>query len=165
MPSSTTTTTFPQAFDDALAQNEPTGTADGTLMNNLMRVVLLVVVTMSLGDQAKAAPPQQGGAEHSIESGMWLCLAPAPAINCWEDLILLQKTGITVTTTNIESIAKKYRCEYFASDRFKLVDVGGSSSLGVGQPPLKVTDGNSAGWVPSQEYLQYLRSHVVRKRD
>lgn len=133
-----------------------------------MRTVLTVSILFSLcipvsfaQSKDTAAPPR--GAEHSIENGMWLCLAPLPAFNFWNDLMLLQKTGITVTKPNIESIAQKYRCEYFVSDRFKLLDVGASSSQEVGQPPLKVTDGNSTGWVPSQEYLQYMRYHVVRK--
>jgi hypothetical protein len=127
----------------------------------MKHVIFLSIVFILFGNQAKAAPPQQNG--HTTKSGMWLCLSPLIAVNFWGDVMTAQGTGIEIKASDVDSIARKNECKYFESDHFKLIDVGGSSSLQVGQPPLKVTDGNSTGWVPSQEYIEYMRYHVVRK--
>lgn len=136
-------------------------------MNNLRPIVFLVAIMISFRGQA-AAPQQSGKSEHTIESGMWLCLAPLPAVNLWNDLSTAQKTGVTVKASDIDHIAQNYGCEYFGLDNFKITDIGSTSSVDrAGLPPIKVVGGNvgdaKTGWVSSQEYIQYMRYHVVRK--
>ena len=130
-------------------------------MRTLRTTILLVGIL--LGSQAKAAPAQQ--VKHTIQSGMWLCLSPVLAVDFSDGILTAHGTGIDLNASDIDSVAQKNRCEYFSSDGFKIIDVGFSSSLRSGQPPLKVSDGKSVGWVPSQEYIQYMRYHVVRKPD
>lgn len=88
------------------------------MTNNVRRVALLVAIMMSFGSQA-AAPQQSGKNEHTIESGMWLCPAPLPAVTFWNDLSAAQKIGVSVKASDIDHIAQNYGCEYFRVRQFQ----------------------------------------------
>jgi hypothetical protein len=92
---------------------------------------------------------------------MWVCPRIIDAASFWGDLITAQGTGIKINDSGIDSMARKNGCEYRTSDHFKVIATGSQPILG--QPSLKVACEGFDGWVPAEEYVQYMRYHIVRK--
>jgi hypothetical protein len=129
-------------------------------------VIFLIVVTISFVNQAKAAPPQSEAAAHirqALENGGWLCDSPQSANDFWSKLGVAQNAGVEIKVSDMDSIAKKSGCGYVKSDHLKLMEVDGSTALKVSGDANDNPKAIYTGWVRPQEYVAYMRTHVVRK--
>ena len=131
----------------------------------MKRIFFLVVVTILFGNQAKAAPPQSEAAHirQALETGMWICDSPQSAHGFWNTLGVAQSTGVEIKLSDVDSIAQKSGCGYAKSDHLKLVEVGLSTALKIMGDATDNPKGIYTGWVPAEEYIAYMRTHVVRK--
>jgi len=126
--------------------------------------MIFLAVVIVFGNQAKAAPPQNEAAaiRQAMANGMWLCDSPESANGFWNKLGIAQNAGVEIKVSDMDSIAKKSGCEYVKSDHLKLMEVDGSTALKVMGDANDNPKAIYTGWVPAQEYIAYMRTHVVR---
>lgn len=134
-------------------------------MVQMKHMLFLAVVIIVFGNQAKAAPAQNEAAAHirqAMANGMWLCDSPQSANGFWNKLGIAQNAGVEIGVADMDAIAQKSGCGYVKSDHLKLVEVDGSTALKVSGDANDNPKAIYTGWVPPQEYIAYMRTHVVR---
>jgi hypothetical protein len=133
-------------------------------MATVKHMIFFIVVAILFVTQAKAAPPQSEAAvRQAMENGMWLCDSPQSANGFWNKLGVAQNAGVEIKVSDMDSIAQKSGCGYVKSDHLKLMEVDGSTALKVSGDANDNPKTIHTGWVPPQEYVEYMRTHVVRK--
>ena len=68
-----------------------------------------ILLTILIGNQAKAAPQQSEATQirQALENGIWLCDLPQSANSFWGKLGIAQNTGIEIKVSDMDSSPKK----------------------------------------------------------